>query len=324
MRRLLLLLAAAMQSIVGTAAFAQNYPSKPITMLVPFAAGGVTDIVARIVSERMKTSLGQPVIVENVGGAGGTIAVTRLFRSPPDGYTLVVGQWTSHVGAGAMYPVPFDYLKDFEPVSMLSIGPLWIIGKSSLPAKDLKELIVWLKANPDKASAGTTGLGSGIHMCLVYFQNMTGTKFPLAPYRGAAPLMQDILAGQIDLSCPEAGQTLPQYRSGGIKAFAVLSNKRWFAAPDVPTIDEAGVPGLHFPFWHGMWAPKGTPRGIIDKLNAAVIEALADPLVRQRLTDLGHEIAPREQQSPEALGAYHKAEIEKWWPIIKAANIKLQ
>jgi tripartite-type tricarboxylate transporter receptor subunit TctC len=324
MRRLLLLLAAAMQSIVGTAAFAQNYPSKPITMLVPFAAGGVTDIVARIVSERMKTSLGQPVIVENVGGAGGTIAVTRLFRSAPDGYTLVVGQWTSHVGAGAMYPVPFDYLKDFEPVSMLSIGPLWIIGKSSLPAKDLKELIVWLKANPDKASAGTTGLGSGIHMCLVYFQNMTGTKFPLAPYRGAAPLMQDILAGQIDLSCPEAGQTLPQYRSGGIKAFAVLSNKRWFAAPDVPTIDEAGVPGLHFPFWHGMWAPKGTPRGIIDKLNAAVIEALADPLVRQRLTDLGHEIAPREQQSPEALGAYHKAEIEKWWPIIKAANIKLQ
>jgi tripartite-type tricarboxylate transporter receptor subunit TctC len=324
MRRLLLLLAAAMQSIVGTAAFAQNYPSKPITMLVPFAAGGVTDIVARIVSERMKTSLGQPVIVENVGGAGGTIAVTRLFRSAPDGYTLVVGQWTSHVGAGAMYPVPFDYLKDFEPVSMLSIGPLWIIGKSSLPAKDLKELIVWLKANPDKASAGTTGLGSGIHMCLVYFQNMTGTKFPLAPYRGAAPLMQDILAGQIDLSCPEAGQTLPQYRSGGIKAFAVLSNKRWFAAPDVPTIDEAGVPGLHFPFWHGMWAPKGTPRDIIAKLNAAVIEALADPAVRQRLTDLGHEIAPREQQSPEALGAYHKAEIEKWWPIIKAANIKLQ
>ena len=236
--------------IAGAAA--QTYPSRPITLIVPFAAGGVTDIVARIVGDRMKTSLGPSVIVENVSGAGGTIGVTRLYRAPPDGYTLVVGQWTSHVGAGAMYPVPFDYLDDFDPVSMLSIGPLWIIGRTNLPAKDLGELIAWLKANPDKASAGTTGLGSGIHMCLVYFQNMTGTRFPLAPYRGAAPLMQDLLAGQIDLSCPEAGQTLPQYRAGGIKAYAVLTQKRWFAAPDVPTIDEAGVPGLHFPFWHAV------------------------------------------------------------------------
>jgi tripartite-type tricarboxylate transporter receptor subunit TctC len=250
--------------------------------------------------------------------------VTRLFRAAPDGYTLVVGQWTSHVGAGAMYPVPFDYLNDFEPVSMLSLAPLWIVGRSSLPAKDLRELIAWLKANPDKASAATTGLGSGIHMCLVYFQNMTGTKFPLAPYRGAAPLMQDMLAGQIDLSCPEAGQTLPQYRAGNIKAYAVLTEKRWFAAPDVPTIDEAGVPGLHFPFWHAIWAPKGTPKGVIAKLNAAVVETLADPGVRQRFNELGHEIAPPEQQSPAALAAYHRAEIDKWWPIIKAANIKLE
>lgn len=305
-------------------ATAQTYPSRPVTVIVPFAAGGVTDIVARIVSERMNKALGQSVIIENVSGAGGTIGVTRLFRAAPDGYTLVVGQWTSHVGAGAMYPVPFDYLNDFEPVSMLSIAPLWIIGRSNLPAKDLRELIAWLKANPDKASAATTGLGSGIHMCLVYFQNMTGTKFPLAPYRGAAPLMQDMLAGQIDLSCPEAGQTLPQYRAGSIKAYAVLTQKRWFAAPDVPTIDEAGVPGLHFPFWHAIWAPKGTPKDVIAKLNAAVVETLADPGVRQRFNELGHEIAPREQQSPAALGAYHKAEIEKWWPIIKAANIKLE
>ena len=223
-----------------------------------------------------------------------------------------------------MYPVPFDYLNDFEPVSMLSIAPLWIIGRSNLPAKDLRELIAWLKANPDKASAATTGLGSGIHMCLVYFQNMTGTKFPLAPYRGAAPLMQDMLAGQIDLSCPEAGQTLPQYRAGSIKAYAVLTQKRWFAAPDVPTIDEAGVPGLHFPFWHAIWAPKGTPKDVIAKLNAAVVETLADPGVRQRFNELGHEIAPREQQSPAALAAYHKAEIEKWWPVVKAANIKAE
>ena len=309
-------------AVIG--AHAQTYPSRPITVIVPFAAGGVTDIVARIVSERMKTALGQSVIIENVSGAGGTIGVTRLFRAAPDGYTLVVGQWTSHVGAGAMYPVPFDYLNDFEPVSMLSLAPLWIVGRSSLPAKDLRELIAWLKANPDKASAATTGLGSGIHMCLVYFQNMTGTKFPLAPYRGAAPLMQDMLAGQIDLSCPEAGQTLPQYRAGHIKAYAVLTEKRWFAAPDVPTIDEAGVPGLHFPFWHAIWAPKGTPKDVIARLNAAVVETLADPGVRQRFNELGHEIAPREQQSPAALAAYHKAEIDKWWPIIKAANIKLE
>jgi tripartite-type tricarboxylate transporter receptor subunit TctC len=270
----------------------------------------------------MKASLGQSMIVENVSGAGGTIGVTRLFRAPPDGYTVVVGQWTSHVGAGAMYPVPFDYLADFEPIAMLSSAPLWIIARNNLPAKDLKELIAWLKANPDKASAATTGLGSGIHMCLVYFQNMTGTKFPLAPYRGAAPLMQDMLAGQIDLSCPEAGQTLPQYRAGSIKAYAVLTEKRWFAAPDVPTIDEAGVPGLHFPFWHGMWAPKGTPQDIIARLHAAVGDALADAGVRQRFNELGHEIVPREQQSPGALAAFHKAEIDKWWPIIKAANIK--
>jgi tripartite-type tricarboxylate transporter receptor subunit TctC len=305
-------------------AAAQTYPTRPVTVIVPFAAGGVTDIVARIVGERMKTALGQSVIIENVSGAGGTIGVTRLFRAAPDGYTLVVGQWTSHVGAGAMYPVTFDYLNDFEPVSMLSVAPLWIVGRSNLPAKDLRELIAWLKANPDKASAATTGLGSGIHMCLVYFQNMTGTRFPLAPYRGAAPLMQDMLAGQIDLSCPEAGQTLPQYRAGNIKAYAVLTQKRWFAAPDVPTIDEAGVPGLHFPFWHAIWAPKGTPKDVIARLNAAVVETLADPGVRQRFNELGHEIAPREQQSPAALAAYHKAEIDKWWPIIKAANIKLE
>ena len=235
------LIFAVLAAVAG--ATAQTYPSRPVTVIVPFAAGGVTDIVARIVSERMSKALGQSVIIENVSGAGGTIGVTRLFRAASDGYTLVVGQWTSHVGAGAMYPVPFDYLNDFEPVSMLSIAPLWIIGRSNLPAKDLRELIAWLKANPDKASAATTGLGSGIHMCLVYFQNMTGTKFPLAPYRGAAPLMQDMLAGQIDLSCPEAGQTLPQYRAGSIKAYAVLTQKRWFAAPDVPTIDEAGRAG---------------------------------------------------------------------------------
>ena len=323
MRKLSLAIAFAMSAGIAGAA-AQTFPSRPITVIVPFAAGGATDIVARVVSERMKTSLGQPVIAENVTGAGGTIGVTRLFRSPPDGYTLAIGQWTSNVGAGVMYSLPFDLLNDFEPISMLSIGPIWIIGRNNLPAKDLKELIAWLKANPGKASAATIGPGSGAHMCLVYFQNMTGTSFQLVPYRGAAPAMQDLMAGQIDLSCLEAGQTLPHYRSGNIRAFGVLTGKRWFAAPDAPTIDEAGVPGLLFPWWHGLWAPKGTPKDVIATLNAAVVEAMADPGVRQRLTDLGHEIAPREQQTPAALAAYHKAEIEKWWPIIKAANIKLQ
>ncbi len=323
MRKLLVAVMLSTLAGIGSVA-AQSYPSRPITMIVPFAAGGITDIVARLVSERMKTSLGQPVIAENVAGAGGTIGVTRLFRSAPDGYTLAIGQWTSHVGAGAMYSLPFDYLQDFEPVSMLSIGPLWIIARKDLPAKDLRELIAWLKANPGKASAATIGPGSGAHMCVVYFQNMTGTSFQFVPYRGAAPAMQDLLAGQIDLFCPEAGQTLSQYRAGSIKAYAVLTQKRWFAAPEVPMIDEAGVPGLHMPFWHGLWVPKGTPKDVIATLNGAVVDALADPAVRQRLTDLGHEIAPREQQSPAALAAYHKAEIEKWWPIIKAANIKLQ
>src|SRR5262245_59515431 len=226
MGRLLLAVALAV-SVCGGTAGAQSYPSRPITMLVGFAAGGITDIVARVVSERMKPALGQPVVVENVPGAGGTIAVGRLHRAAPDGYTLIVGQWTSHVGAGAMYSVPFDFLNDFEPVSMLSVGPLWIIGNKDLPPKDLKELIAWLKTNPNRGSAGTTGVGSGIHMCLVYFQNMTGTKFPLVPYRGAAPIMQDLLAGQIELSCPEAGQTLSQYRAGNIKPYAVLTQKRW-------------------------------------------------------------------------------------------------
>jgi tripartite-type tricarboxylate transporter receptor subunit TctC len=314
------LMACAVALLGPVNARAQGFPNKPIIVIVPFAAGGITDIVARVVSERMKTSLGQPVIVENVGGAGGTIGISRLHRSPADGYTLIVGQWTSHVGGSVMYSMPFDFIEDFQPISLLSIGPLWIIGNKDLPAKDLKELIAWLKANPSRGATGTTGVGGGIHMCMVYFQNNTGTKFPLVPYRGAAPIMQDLLAGQIDLSCPEAGQTLPQYRAGSIKAYAVLQNKRWFAAPDVPTIDEAGVPGLHFPFWHGLWTVKGTPKDVVDKLNAAVVEALADPAVRQRLVEMGHEVAAKDQQTPAALRAFHKADIDKWAPMIKAAN----
>ena len=304
-------------------ASAQSYPSRAVTLIVPFPAGGITDIIARIVADGLRNSLGQPVVVENVGGAGGTIGLTKLVRATPDGYTIGIGQWTSNVGSGAMYNLTFDLLNDIQPISLVSFAPLWIIGRKDLPAANMKELVAWLKQNP-KATGGTIGAGSGAHMCLIYFQNETGAPFAVVPYRGAAPAMQDLLAGQIDLFCPEAGQTLPQYRAGSVKAYAVLTEKRWFAAPDVPTIDEAGVPGVHFPFWHGLWAPKGIPQEIVDKLVAAVQTTLADPNTRKRFNDLGHEVATREQQNPQALYAYHKAELDKWWPIIKAANIKAQ
>ena len=325
-RHLFLGLAVALVAVSAAAplASAQVYPSRPITIVVPFPPGGPTDSVGRIMAERMKDSLGQTIVIENVTGAGGTIGMGRVARAEPDGYTLVVGQWTSHVGGGAIYPLPFHVLNDFEPVSLLTSAPLWIVGKNALPAKDLKELIAWLKANPDKASVATVGAGSAAHLCMIYFQNNTGTRFQYVPYRGGAPAMQDLVAGQVDLSCLEAGQTLGHYRGGTIRAYAVMGKNRWFAAPDVPTVDEAGAPGLHMPFWHGLWAPKGTPKEVVAKLNAAVVEAFADPAVRKRFADLGHEIPPREQLTPQALFDHHKAEIEKWWPMIKGANIKAE
>jgi tripartite-type tricarboxylate transporter receptor subunit TctC len=325
MRRLALgFVLACLAGIAGIAsAAAQAFPARPVTMIVPFPAGGITDIIARIVAEGMRTALGQPVVAENVTGAGGTIGLTRLVRATPDGYTIGIGQWTSNVGGGAMYNLSFDMLKDLEPISLVASGPLWIIGRKDLPAGSVKELIAWLKTNP-KATAATIGVGSAAHMCLVYFQNETGAQLQAVPYRGAAPAMQDLLAGTIDLFCLEAGQTLPQFRAGSVKAYAVLTEKRWFAAPDVPTIDEAGVPGLHFPFWHGLWAPKGVAPDVLARLNAAVVTALADPAARKRFNDLGHDVVAPDQQTPAALAAYHKAEIEKWWPIIKAANIKAQ
>ena len=293
-------------------------------MIVPVAAGGSTDIVGRVVAERMKVTLGQPVIAENVTGAAGTTAVTRLHRSPPDGYTIAVGQWSSHVGAAVIYAPPFDYLTDFEPVARLSIGAIWMMGRKDFPAKDAKELVAWLKANPGKATAGTVGAGSGAHLCMLYLTGVIGSSVQFVPYRGGAPAMQDLASGAVDLACLEAGQSLSLTGSGLIKPYAVLAAKRWFKAPDVPTFDEAGVPSLLFPFWHALWAPKGTPKDVITRLNAAAVDALADANVRQRLNDVGHEIPPREQQTPEALAAYHKAELAKWTPIIKAAGIKAQ
>jgi len=301
---------------------AQPYPSHPITIIVPFPAGGPTDTLARILSDRMRVSLGQPVIIETVTGAGASIGVARAAQAAPDGYTLSIGNWTSHVGAGAMYPAAHDAVLEMQPVSRISATPLMIIGKNALPPNNAKEFIAWLKANPGKASAATIGAGSGAHICLLYFQQKTGTSFQLVPYRGGAPVMQDLVAGQIDFFCAEASQTLSFLRSGGIKAFAVMSKERWPGAPNVPTMDEVGVSGMYISFWNGLWVPKGTPGDVVAKLNSAIVDTLADPTVRQRLTDLGHVIATREEQTPEALGAFHKAEIEKWWPIIKAANIK--
>jgi tripartite-type tricarboxylate transporter receptor subunit TctC len=323
MRKLSLASALVMLAGIGGAA-AQSYPSRPITMIVPFPAGGATTVLARVLAEHMRESLGQPVVVENVGGAGGSIGVARTVRAAPDGYSLSFGNWASHVGAGAVYPVAYDVLADFEPVARVADTPLWMVAKNTLPAKDLKELIAWLKANPDKASAATVGPGSGSHLCGIYLQNNTGTRFQFVPYRGGGPAMQDLVAGQVDMMCDMSSNSLPHVRAGQIKALAVMAKTRWFGAPDVPTVDEMGVPGIYISFWHGLWVPKGAPADVLARLSGAVVKALADPVVRQRFADQGQEIPPPDQQTPAALATYHKADIHKWWPIIKAANIKAE
>lgn len=307
---------------IGSAA-AQDYPLRPITLVVPFAAGGPTDAVARIIAEPMRGSLGQAVIVENATGAAGTIGTGRVARAEPDGHTVVVGYWGTHVLNGALYNLQYDVLKDFEPVALLASNPQLIVSKSAMPAKNLNELIAWLKANPNKASQGTAGVGTPAHVSGVFFQRMTGVQFQFVPYsRGAAPAMQDLIAGQIDLMFDQSSHSLPHVRGGKIKAYAVTATTRLPSAPEIPTVDEAGLPGFHVSIWAGMWAPKGTPKNIIAKLNNAVVNALADPRVRQRYGDLGQEVPPLVLQRSEGFRAFHNDEINKWWPIIKAANIK--
>ena len=305
-------------------ATAQIYPSHPVTMIVPFPAGGPSDSLARILAEHMRTSLGQPIVIENVSGAGASIGVARLARALPDGHTIGIGNMTSHVGAPVIYPIAYNVLTDLEPVSLLTFAPLWIIGKIALPPTNASELILWLRANPDKLTFGTVGIGSPAHLGGVYLQVNGHMRFSLIPYRGAAPAIQDLVAGQIDLACLEASSSLPFVQSGKIKAYMVLGKSRWVKAPEVPTTDESGVPGLDMSFWHGLWVPKGTPKEAINKLNAAVMAVLADPLVNARLTDMGQDIAARELQTPEALRAFLTAEIEKWSPIIKAAGIRAE
>jgi tripartite-type tricarboxylate transporter receptor subunit TctC len=303
---------------------AQTYPSRPITIVVPFPAGGPTDALARVLAERMRGSLGQSVIIENPTGAGGTIGTGRVARAAPDGHTIILGHWQTHVINGATYALPFDVVKDFEPVSLVADCPVWIVARQALPAKDLTELVTWLKEQSGKATVGIPGVGGGADVLGTYFQRNTGTRFQFVPYRGGAPMIQDLVAGQIDLTFTQVASSLAQVRAGQIKAYVVMAKTRWWATPETPTIDEAGMPGLHASFWHGFWAPRNTPKAIIAKLQAAVVETLADPAVHRRLIDLGQEIWPREKQTPDALAAQQRVEIEKWWPIIKAANIKAE
>jgi tripartite-type tricarboxylate transporter receptor subunit TctC len=303
---------------------AQTYPSRPITVVVAFAAGGSGDTIARILADHMRTDLGQTLVVENIGGAAGSIGTGRVARAAPDGYTIVSGNWPTHVLNGAIYSLNYDVLKDFEPISLVATESIVIAGRKDFPAAGLKDLIEWMRANPDKASAGTVGPGSVGHIVGLFFQKETGTRFTFVPYRGVGPAIQDMIAGQIDIMFDTSANSLPQVRSGNVRAFAVTSKTRLPAAPDIPTVDEAGLPGFHISNWRGLWAPKGTPRDVILKLNAAARSALADPTVRKRLGDLGQELFPPEQLTPEALGTLQAAEIAKWWPVIKAANIKAQ
>ncbi len=312
---------AAWLAALALAAGAQGYPTRPVTVIVPFAAGGPTDTIARIMGERMGRALGQPVVVENIAGAGGTIAGQRVARAAPDGYTVAIGHGGTPVIAGAVQKTPYDVFNDFEPVGMIVANPQIIVSKTGVAAKDLKEFIAWVKANAATVSAGTGGPGTPSHIMAVYFSNEIKVPIQIVHYKGSGPALQDVIAGHIDLTFDQAANALPQVRAGKIRAYAVTAKTRLKAAPDIPTVDEAGLPNFYMSVWHAYWVPKGTPKPVIDRLHAAIVEALNDPAVRKRLEDLGQEIMPPELQSPEALRAHHRAEIDKWWPMIKAAGI---
>jgi tripartite-type tricarboxylate transporter receptor subunit TctC len=322
--RKVLALALALLAAGALAASAQNYPSHVITLVVPYPAGGPTDTIARILAERMGTALGQTIIIENIGGAGGSIGVGRVAHSAPDGYTLSIGHTQTHVFNPALLKLDYDVVNDFAPISLIADTPIWIVAGKSLPADDVKGFIAWLKAKDGKATMGTVGIGAPGEFAARAFEKETGTSFQMVPYRGAAPLVQDMLGGHIDFAFGQAAGYITNVQSGEFKALAVLQHKRWWAAPNVPTLDELGFKDIDASFWHGLWAPKGTRPDVIARLNAAVRVSLADPSVQDRFRKVGQEIWPVEDQTPEALAAKQQAELAKWTPIIKESGIKAE
>ncbi len=320
MKKLLIGIVAAMLTGIAGAG-AQDYPSRPITLIVPFPPGGSTDVTARIMAEKMRAILGQTIVIENVGGAGGSIAVTRVARAAPDGYTIDIGQWDTHVGS-IIYNINYDLQTDFAPVGLISVNPQLLVAKKSLPANDLRSLVAWMKANPGEAKFVNQNAAAQVSGILL--EKAAGVKLNYIPYRGAGPAMTDLISGQVDLLVIQGAAALPQVRAGTIKAIANLSPQRSAAMPDIPTSDEGGVPGWYMSGWFGFFAPKGTPKDVIAKLNAAMVQVLADPVIKAKFFELGLDVASREQQTPEGLAAFTKGEIDKWWPIIKAANIKQQ
>jgi tripartite-type tricarboxylate transporter receptor subunit TctC len=323
--RMIMAAIAAMGIAMGMAASAQaqTFPTRPVSVIVTYPPGGPVDTVTRIVAEQMRGTLGQPFVVENVGGAGGSLGVGRLARSAANGYTVGVGDIGAFVLNGAVYTLPYDLMADFEPIALLATSPLLVLARNTMPAKDLKELVAWLKDNHGKVSQGHIGSGTLSHLCGLYMQSIAGAAWTFVPYRGAAAALQDLTGGQIDLICAApGGGALPLARGGQIKAYAVMAPARLASAPEILTADEAGLSGFHVSFWQAMWAPNGTPKAVITALNMAVVAALADPAVRGKFAELGQVIPPRAEQTPEALGALRKTEADRWWPIIKAAGIK--
>lgn len=323
-RPVLLALVAALGAALPAIALADTFPSRPITVVVPFPPGGPTDVLGRLAGERMARSLGQSVVIDNASGAGGTVGTAKVARAPADGYTLCVGQLNSHVFGPAVYAPAYDVVGDFEPIGLISISSLMLVGRADLPASNLAELVTWMKALPQRATFATVGVGSPAHVWTSEFSARTATSFQLIPYRGAAPAVQDMLAGRVDLSALEASNLLPHVQAGKMKALGLLRANRWKAAPEIPTFEEQGFPGYDMPFWTGLFVRKGTPAEAIARLNAALVESLADPALVRRIAELGQDIPAPQQQTPQALGVRHRADIEKWWPLVKAANIKVE
>ena len=317
-------LAALFAAALSCAAFAQGYPNRAITLIVPFSAGGPTDTIGRLLAERVGKALGQSIVVENVVGAGGTIANAKVMQAPPDGYMIEIGHVGTHVMAPAVQQLKVDYVNGFEPLALVATNPQVMLARKEFPATTLPALIAYVKANPGKVSYGTGGAGTPAHIMGEYFGSQIGAPLNIVHYKGAAPAMQDLIAGHIDLSFDQAATGLGHVKGGRVRGYAITQKTRLASAPDIPTVDEAGMPGFYMTIWHAIWAPKGTPADVVAKLNGALKEALADPATRKRLEDIGQEIPSVDQQTPEALRAHHKAETEKWWAMINKAGIRAQ